>query len=67
MREQLAKFGQTIGEFAIFAVFMIAMYPVSKVGGWADQTFGPYWALSLIVAVSAVGLAIAFLYERRQK
>ena len=58
----------TIGEFVIFAVTMIAMYPVLKVDGWADQTFGhPYWALSLIAIISTLGLVIAFFYERREK
>ena len=46
----------TIGQFISFAVFMVAMYPVFKVGGWADHKFGhPYWALSLIAIVSTVG------------
>ncbi|MGE0853578.1 MAG: hypothetical protein AB7O44_28860 [Hyphomicrobiaceae bacterium] len=67
MREQLAKFGQTAVQFAIFALIMTMMYPVFKVGGWADHTFGPYWPLSLIVVISTVGLAIAFVHERRQK
>ena len=58
----------TIGQFISFAVFMIAMYPVFKVDGWADHKFGhPYWALSLIAIVSTVGLVIAFFYERREK
>ena len=57
----------TIGQFAIFAAIMITMYPLLKVGGWADKTIGTDWPLCLIVIVAAVGLVIAFFYERRQQ
>ena len=57
----------TIGEFVIFAVFMILMYPVFKVDGWADQNLEPNWALSLIVVASTAGLIIAFYHKRREK
>jgi hypothetical protein len=57
----------TIGEFAVFALTMIAMYPVFKVDGWADNNLEPNWALSLIVIASTVGLIIAFFHKRREK
>jgi hypothetical protein len=67
MREQLTKFGQIAGEFAVFVLIMIVMFPVFNVDGWADKTFGPYWPLCLIVVVSTVGLVIAYFYERRKE
>jgi hypothetical protein len=67
VREQLVKLRKTVGEFAVFILIMIAMFPVLNVDGWADKTFGPYWPLCLIVIVSTVGLMIVFFHERRKE